>query len=198
MIAESANDFVKHTSRQLVRIYPAASRTASSNFSPFLYWAVGSQIVALNYQTDCKELRLYRGLFRQNGNCGYVLKPSYMIDSNVPFQLERETLQKYLKVRIISGQHLPKVGDFENSIVDPYVTMKILGHSGDTFASRTRVVTNNGFNPYWNESFEVFLRAPELAVICFTVKDSQRIGASRFVGSYALPVNCLSPGERSI
>ena len=196
LIAESAEDFVKHTRRQLVRIYPAATRIASSNNSSFPYWAVGSQIVALNYQTNCKEMRLYRGLFHQNGNCGYVLKPSYLTDDTLSFQLERETLQKYLKVKIISGQYLPKVGESEHSIIDPYVTIKIMGHSTDTFSSRTRVVTNNGFNPYWNESFEFFLRAPELAVICFTVKDSQRIGASRFVGSYALPVNCLSPGKQ--
>jgi phosphatidylinositol phospholipase C delta len=195
LIAESADAFVKHTNRQLVRIYPAATRTTSSNFSPFPYWEVGSQIVALNYQTNSKEMRLYRGFFRQNGNCGYVLKPDYLIKNTFPIQLEREKLLKYLKVRIISGQYLPKVGDNENSIVDPYVTIKILGHSADTFTFQSRVVTNNGFNPYWNESVEVFLRAPELAVICFTVKDSQTIGASRFIGSYALPVNCLAPGK---
>jgi hypothetical protein len=194
LIAESADAFVKHTTRQLVRIYPAATRTTSSNFSPFPHWAVGSQIVALNYQTNSKEMRLYRGFFRQNGSCGYVLKPDYLINDKFPVALERDKLLKYLKVRIISGQYLPKVGDNENSIVDPYVTIKILGHSADTFTFRTRVVTNNGFNPYWNESVEVFLRAPELAVICFTVKDSQTIGASRFIGSYALPVNCLAPG----
>ncbi|EFX76852.1 hypothetical protein DAPPUDRAFT_54889, partial [Daphnia pulex] len=198
LIAESADAFVKHTTRQLVRIYPAATRTTSSNFSPFPHWAVGSQIVALNYQTNSKEMRLYRGFFRQNGSCGYVLKPDYLINDKFPVALERDKLLKYLKVRIISGQYLPKVGDNENSIVDPYVTIKILGHSADTFTFRTRVVTNNGFNPYWNESVEVFLRAPELAVICFTVKDSQTIGASRFIGSYALPVNCLAPGYRHV
>lgn len=195
LIAESAEDFVKHTNRQLVRIYPAASRTNSSNFSPFPYWSVGSQIVALNYQTECKEMRFYHGFFRRNGNCGYVLKPSHLTSNTLTAPLERDQSQKYLKIRVISGQHLPKVGDSENSIVDPYVTIKIMGHEADSFSSRTRVVTNNGFSPYWDEVFEFFLRAPEFAVICFTVKDSQIIGKSRFVGSYALPVLCLMPGK---
>lgn len=195
LIAESAKDFVKHTNRQLVRIYPAASRTNSSNFSPFPYWLAGSQIVALNYQTPSKEMRLYRGFFLQNGNCGYVLKPSYLINNTLPTPVERERLKKYLKLTIISGQRLPKVGESENSVIDPYVTVKIQGYESDTFSSRTRVISNNGFNPYWNETFEVFLRAPELAVICFTVKDSQTLGPSRFVGSYALPVLTLMPGK---
>lgn len=198
LITESSEDFVRHTTRQLVRIYPAATRTTSSNFSPFPHWAVGSQVVALNYQTNSKEMRMYRGFFRQNGNCGYVLKPQYLINNTFPLPLQHDKLQKYLKVRIISGQYLPKVGENENSIVDPYVTIKILGHSADTFSFRTRVVANNGFNPYWDEAVEVFLRAPELAVICFTVKDSQTIGASRFIGSYSLPVNHISPGYRHV
>lgn len=149
LITESSEDFVRHTTRQLVRIYPAATRTTSSNFSPFPHWAVGSQVVALNYQTNSKEMRMYRGFFRQNGNCGYVLKPQYLIKNTFPLPLQHDKLQKYLKVRIISGQYLPKVGENENSIVDPYVTIKILGHSADTFSFRTRVVANNGFNPYW-------------------------------------------------
>lgn len=56
---------------------------------------------------------------------------------------------------------------------------------------------HNHFTFYYfrDEAVEVFLRAPELAVICFTVKDSQTIGASRFIGSYSLPVNHISPGK---
>lgn len=198
LIEESTKDFIQHTSRQLVRIYPSATRTNSSNFSPFPYWLVGCQMVALNYQTDSKDMRFYRGLFRQNGGCGYVLKPDYLTNSSLPYPLSSDKMNKYLKIKIISGQYLPRVGDSETSVVDPYVTIKIMGHGADCLSSRTRVVTNNGFNPYWNETFEFFLHTPELSVICFTVKDSQTIGKSRFVGSYALPVAFLMPGKFSI
>lgn len=34
--------------------------------------------VALNFQTAGEGMDLNDGLFRQNGNCGYVLKPSFM------------------------------------------------------------------------------------------------------------------------
>lgn len=198
LIEEAATDFIRHTERQLVRVYPAASRTGSSNFSPFPYWFVGCQVVALNYQTNSKEMRMYRGLFRQNGNCGYVLKPASLIDLSRPPPLQQDRLQKYVKIRVISGQNLPKVTDKEGSVVDPYVTVKVQGHPADAFSGRTRVVTNNGFNPYWNETMDLFLRVPELAVVCFTVKDKQTIGSSRFVGSYALTVNKMQQGSLAI
>lgn len=34
--------------------------------------------VALNFQTAGEGMDLNDGLFRQNGNCGFVLKPSFM------------------------------------------------------------------------------------------------------------------------
>ena len=34
--------------------------------------------VALNYQTPCKNMQLNQGLVRDNGMCGYVLKPDFM------------------------------------------------------------------------------------------------------------------------
>lgn len=142
-------------------------------------------------------MRMYRGMFRQNGNCGYVLKPNYLIDKALVKkpQQPHEVLQKHLKIRIISGQNLPKIGESDSSVVDPYVTVKIEGHLADSFSGRTRVIPNNGFNPTWNEVMEVPLKVPEQAVVCFTVKDKQAIGSSRFIGSYTLPVNCINPGN---
>lgn len=53
-----------------------------------------------------------------------------------------------------------------------------------------------GLNPVWNETAEVFLRAPELAVVCLTVKDkdSFKLSGGRFIGNYALPFNSIKPG----
>ena len=142
-------------------------------------------------------MRMYRGFFRRNGNCGYVLKPHYLIDKAMVKKTSkpRKEIHKYLKIRIISGQNLPKVGESDSNIVDPYVTVKVQGHEEDSFNGRTKVVPNNGFNPVWNDVLEMFIKAPEQAVICFTVKDKQAIGSSRFVGSYTLPVNGIKLGN---
>lgn len=43
---------IQHTTCQLLRTYPAATRIDSSNPHPLIFWLHGVQLVALNYQTD--------------------------------------------------------------------------------------------------------------------------------------------------
>lgn len=43
---------IQHTTGQLLRTYPAATRIDSSNPNPLMFWLHGIQLVALNYQTD--------------------------------------------------------------------------------------------------------------------------------------------------
>jgi hypothetical protein len=46
---------------------------------------------------------------------------------------------------IISGQHIPKANqDLESEVVDPYVTVKIVGHPADAQKFKTDIVRNNG------------------------------------------------------
>ena len=51
LIREYAREFVAYNQRQLSRIYPRGTRFDSSNYNPYLFWPVGCQMVALNYQT---------------------------------------------------------------------------------------------------------------------------------------------------
>lgn len=44
-------DFVAHNRGHLTRAYPKGSRLTSSNYAPQHMWAVGVQMVALNWQT---------------------------------------------------------------------------------------------------------------------------------------------------
>uniref|UniRef100_A0A4W5K9D2 Phosphoinositide phospholipase C n=1 Tax=Hucho hucho TaxID=62062 RepID=A0A4W5K9D2_9TELE len=55
-----AQKLIQHTSAQLLRTYPAATRIDSTNPSPLLYWLHGIQLVALNYQTDVKFASLFQ------------------------------------------------------------------------------------------------------------------------------------------
>ena len=86
------------TERHLVRTYPSGLRTDSSNYNPLPMWNHGIQMVALNVQTPGTvpmyamyskiiggiyvgfAMYLNQGKFRQNGGCGYVLKPKVMRD----------------------------------------------------------------------------------------------------------------------
>ncbi|PNF34726.1 hypothetical protein B7P43_G05494 [Cryptotermes secundus] len=78
LIEKSARDFVAYNTRQLSRIYPSGTRTGSSNYKPTPFWNVGCQIVALNYQSSQRPIFLNESKFRQNGGCGYVLKPKFL------------------------------------------------------------------------------------------------------------------------
>ena len=63
----------------MTRTYPAGARVDSSNYNPLVAWSVGCQLVALNFQTSDAPLLMNDGLFRQNGGCGYLLKPERVL-----------------------------------------------------------------------------------------------------------------------
>ena len=44
-------EFNEYNTRQLSRVYPAGKRVDSSNYEPMPLWILGSQLVALNFQT---------------------------------------------------------------------------------------------------------------------------------------------------
>ncbi len=87
------------------RIYPKGTRVDSSNLDPVPAWSAGNHMVALNYQTPCIQCQLNDGKFLENGNCGYVLKPSYML----PGHLTEHHDGIIVSICIISAQQLPKV-----------------------------------------------------------------------------------------
>ncbi|ORZ32619.1 hypothetical protein BCR44DRAFT_58006 [Catenaria anguillulae PL171] len=65
------------------------------------------------------------------------------------------------------------------------------------FTYRTATVQNNGWNPSWNETFAVRITNRDLAMIRFTVYDSD-VGSNEFVGCFAAPVHCLRQGYRHL
>jgi hypothetical protein len=48
---------------------------------------------------------------------------------------------KVVRLQIISGQNLPK---FEKKVIDPYVTVQIMGHPADRLKFKTKHVDDNG------------------------------------------------------
>lgn len=200
---ESANSFIRHNTRQLTRIYPDGMRTDSSNYSPVNMWNVGCQIVALNFQTPCAEMDVYQGKFRDNAFCGYVLKPSFLRSNQSKFN--PKSIQdgewwtpKKLNIMVISGQQLPKLNKKKSSIVDPFVSVEILGVARDNDKKQTKVRDNNGFNPMWNEHFEFEIDVPALAMVRFLVEDYDVSSRNDFVGQYTVPLTSLQLGYRHI
>ncbi|TSO05367.1 1-phosphatidylinositol 4,5-bisphosphate phosphodiesterase delta-1 [Bagarius yarrelli] len=201
---KSANEYIHHNVDKLSRIYPSgAIRTNSSNYNPVPLWNVGCQIVALNFQTPCTEMDLNQGLFTQNGQSGYVLKPAYLREKESefdPITLIRGPWLKHIEfhVMVISAQQLPKVSKKSLSIVDPLVRVEIHGVPADVSKKETQCVQNNGFNPMWNENFHFDIYVPELALVRFIVEDHDSVSSNDFIGQYTAPFTSLQNGYRHV
>ncbi|XP_022599937.1 1-phosphatidylinositol 4,5-bisphosphate phosphodiesterase delta-1-like isoform X1 [Seriola dumerili] len=200
----SATAYMHHNMDKLSRIYPAGSRTDSSNYNPVPMWNVGCQIVALNFQTPSKEMHLNQGRFLPNGFSGYVLKPEFQ--RSLSSQFDPNTLtkgpwlqRKVFHVMVISAQQLPKLNkDKHKSIVDPLVRVEICGVPADNASKETRHIENNGFNPMWNERFQFNIQVPELAMVQFVVEDYDTTTQNDFIGQYCLPLTSVQNGYRHV
>ncbi|XP_022534882.2 1-phosphatidylinositol 4,5-bisphosphate phosphodiesterase delta-1b isoform X1 [Astyanax mexicanus] len=200
---KSANECIRHNVDKLSRVYPSPLRTDSSNFDPMPLWNAGCQIVALNFQTPGRDMDLNQGLFRQNGLCGYVLKPAYLRDRGSEFDPITLTRGPWLKqkdfhVMVISAQQLPKVSQKAYSIVDPLVRVEIHGVPADIAQKETRHIQNNGFNPMWNENFQFDLYVPDLALVRFVVEDYDSVSNNDFIGQCTVPFTSLQNGYRHV
>uniref|UniRef100_A0A8C3AJD3 Phosphoinositide phospholipase C n=1 Tax=Cyclopterus lumpus TaxID=8103 RepID=A0A8C3AJD3_CYCLU len=204
LAGESPGEFVNHNKHFLSRVYPNPMRIDSSNMNPQDLWKCGCQIVSMNFQTAGLMMDLNTAWFRQNGNCGYVLRPAIMRQEVSYFSADtRDTVPgvspQLLHVKVISGQNLPKPrgSGAKGDVVDPYVYVEIHGIPADCTERRTRTVTQNGDNPVFDESFEFQINLPELAMVRFVVLDDDFIG-DEFIGQYTIPLECLQPGYRHI
>jgi hypothetical protein len=154
-------------------------------------------MVALNYQSNDESMCLQHGFFSDNGGCGYLLKPSFLLD-NQPYDPKGKG--KHLELHIISGQHLPKEKDYiqDTDIVDPYVEVFTYGIDCDYSKSRTPSVRDNGLNPIWDYRINLDISCPELCLIIFEVRDEDRYGPSTFLGQACIPFSTLQLGYRHI
>lgn len=162
---ENSQMFLWYHQVQLSRVYPKAQRVDSSNYNPIPIWNVGSQMAALNFQTGDKPMQLNFAKFLLNGNCGYVLRPDFMFrddyDPTEPSSSQINCMS--LSVRILSARHLTRKSG--RGILSPYVEIEICGSEFDDLKFKTKTVSDNGMNPVWDESFNITVKNPALALI---------------------------------
>ncbi|XP_029697407.1 1-phosphatidylinositol 4,5-bisphosphate phosphodiesterase zeta-1 isoform X2 [Takifugu rubripes] len=195
LLKSSGPDFIRHNQRFLSRIYPAGSRTASSNYNPQEFWNVGCQLVALNFQSLATPMDLNDGRFQDNGGCGYILKPAVLMSTQGDFdpgRSRRSFRAKHLLLKVISGSNLPL--SRSRKTLDPFVRVEIHGIPFDSCRKSTHAVKNNSLSPCWDAHMNFKIRTPELCLIRFCVRDQTGILSSEFVGQYTLPFTSLKKG----
>ncbi|CAB0038593.1 unnamed protein product [Trichogramma brassicae] len=191
--------FLKYHQVQFSRVYPKGQRIDSSNYNPLPMWNSGCQMVALNYQTGDKAMQLNHAKFRDNGGCGYLLKPSFMFHQDYdPYDKNSLVGVETWKITIglIGARHLHRAN---RGTASPFVQVEVLGADYDSGVKlQARTVADNGFNPMWTESCEFLVYNPYLAMIRFVVQDEDMFGDSDFIGQATYPVRCMRTGYRSV
>lgn len=147
--------------------------------------------------SNIKIILLNQGKFEYNGNSGFLLKPDFLRRSDKYFDPFSESpvdgvIAAFCSIQIISGQFLSE------KRVGTYVEVDMYGLPTDTIRRefRTKTVSNNGLNPFYNEDPFVFRKIilPDLAVLRIGVFEE----TGKLIGQRVLPLDGLQAGYRHI
>eukprot|EP00526_Cylindrotheca_closterium_P002340 CAMPEP_0113608790 /NCGR_PEP_ID=MMETSP0017_2-20120614/4118_1 /TAXON_ID=2856 /ORGANISM="Cylindrotheca closterium" /LENGTH=918 /DNA_ID=CAMNT_0000517509 /DNA_START=309 /DNA_END=3065 /DNA_ORIENTATION=- /assembly_acc=CAM_ASM_000147 len=187
------------------RTYPAGSRVDSSNYLPILPWSLGCQMVSLNFQTNDVALKLNDGRFRENGSCGYVLKPDSLLEMHDKVETKDPNTLK-VAIRILSGACIPKPNEQKTGeVINPYIKVSMYdiknGEKAGFQSFDSGVCGNNGFNPiFTSDKFSFRVDNPAVAMLHLAIydKESTPTKPDALVASASIPVSVLRKGLRSV
>ena len=139
-------DFSQHC---MIKVYPISFN--SYNFDVIKSWLTGCQCACLNMQKYDDDFLLYNKVFfRQNYNCGYVLKPSKLLDTH----FIDSNKQKYkLKFRIYSIFNLVQLletsgNNITTKLIDLNIIINSIGNlKDDSFKTVDIKLNGNLFFP---------------------------------------------------
>ncbi|CAF0949612.1 unnamed protein product [Rotaria sordida] len=204
-------DLIKQTGKSVFRMYPHGLRQDSSNPDPINAWNFGIHMVALNFQHDDLMMSLSYGKFIDNGGCGYILKPKYLINAYKinfnPFDYLKKPLMlpdniiehpQRLTITIISGQFLSRSNETTQDIPDPYVVVSTHGILCDQQTQKTKFIENNGFDPLWNETFQFNICFPQMCLVRFDVYDYDVFTKDDRIAYFCLPMTTMQTGYRHV
>ncbi|GAB7361123.1 hypothetical protein MBLNU230_g1158t1 [Neophaeotheca triangularis] len=171
----------KHNANHLMRVYPKGTRIFSRNLNPVIFWAVGAQVCALNWQTFDASMQLNEALFA--GSDGYVLKPaplrkggSGILDSG---------RKRKLRLHIAGASDVPLPDGRDPSDILPYVTCTLVHPDNldddppkrktEPYKQRKLGFLHRGENPpandpVWNERLEWEYEENEMAFLRILLK----------------------------
>ncbi|NXB30441.1 PLCB2 phosphodiesterase, partial [Eulacestoma nigropectus] len=195
LLSKFPMQFVEYNKRQMSRIYPKGTRMDSSNYQPQMFWNIGCQMVALNFQTMDVPMQQNMALFEFNGQCGYLLKHEFMRRPDKqfdPFSVDHIDGLVATTVCVLSGQFL------SDRSVKTYVEVELLGLPRDAKRKhRTKLTsTANSINPVWKEEAFVFekIMMPELASLKIVAWEE----GGKFIGQRIIPIIAMHPGYHHV
>lgn len=115
-----------HNQKFFMRAFPKGSRISSSNLDPALYWRLGVQMVALNWQRLDAGMMLNEAMFASSE--GWVLKPEgYRRRSTARPTTEPELSpgSSQLTVEFFAGQGIPLPKGVDIARFKPYIKCEL-------------------------------------------------------------------------
>ncbi|KIY73921.1 PLC-like phosphodiesterase [Cylindrobasidium torrendii FP15055 ss-10] len=212
---QASVQMIRHTQSNMVRVYPKGTRVSSTNYEPQTYWSLGSQVVAINWQTFDLGYLITQAMFLRNGRSGWVLKPPALLPGGE--ELLKKRTKHRLVVDVISAQQLPRAKDktgaeiVEKSTIDPIVSVTlhaplwltadgVLSETQAAPTASTKAIKNNGFNPVWNDKlvipFDCVGDMFELMFVEFSVRDDGEDEGT--VAKYCIPLVTMGRGYRHL
>ncbi|WOK95513.1 hypothetical protein Cni_G04220 [Canna indica] len=205
VVESHAAKLVRFTQKNILRVYPKATRFNSSNYNPLIGWMHGAQMIAFNMQGYGRSLWLMQGFFRANGGCGYVKKPEFLMKDNPHGDVfdpkASLPVKTTLKVKVYMGDGWSM--DFSQTHFDAYsppdfyTKVGIAGVPADIKMKKTKVIEDN-WTPVWEEEFSFPLTVPELALLRIEVHEYDMSEKNDFGGQTCIPVWELKPGIRAV
>lgn len=156
-------------------------------------------MAALNFQNDDDIMPLSYGKFLDNGGCGYVLKPDYLInagETNYNPSIPKPDLDQaqILTITVVSAQFLSRSTADAFDIPDPYVSISIHGLPCDQKQQKTKEIVNNGLDPIWNEKFTFYIKYPQMALVYFVVYDHDSFTRDDELAHFCVPFKLMQTG----
>ncbi|GAX23169.1 hypothetical protein FisN_33Lh064 [Fistulifera solaris] len=175
-------DLKQFAKDHLCRIFPYGKKNKSF---PMRAWSLGCQFVGVNLAFPDEQVLLAEGRFRENGSCGYVLKPRFLTHDDVR---ETEQPQRWA-LQVISGFNIPS----SSNNVNLRVQVKVWTANGEPIVHETEEVSQNCFNPSWGNVFDLKISSPSMSIVNFIVYNG-----SEYLAGASLPVSCWREGFRSV
>eukprot|EP00605_Chrysophyceae_sp_TOSAG23-4_P000954 GSChrysophyteH1.ASY1.ANO1.1054.1 assembled CDS len=101
-----------------------------------------------------------------------------------------------LQLHIFGGAQLPKPGGANHGeVVDPFLFMDVTGKGDDNSKLSTETISNNGFNPIWDELVSFDIRYPDVAMLNIKCMDQDSM-RNEFIGFASYPITSLREGVR--
>jgi hypothetical protein len=199
-LEKDKTDILTFTTNHLLRVFPSwkeIQQKPCSNYDPVFAWRLGCQLVSTNFHSADESLLISEGRFRQNGSCGYVLKPAYLIDNTAETEFE----QKWT-FTVLGGCNLPKSIRKCAGPISPLVKVSLYSGSASEMrvSYRTRPYIHNGLNPVWtsHNKFSFSIPIPSVSMISFSVWHASDEGGEIFVAAAAVPAACIREGYRNV